>query len=86
MTFTNILSIAKQNEFVPRKMQIYSISDYDVLILHTSNDISGITMESITSISTNDVYHSFYYEYNVQYPLNIKNRNSFLQEPEIALL
>ena len=79
--FSNILSIAKQNEFVDRKMKIYSISDYDNVLMYDSG--KEIFFNKIISISTSQNYNSFLYEYNVNYPLNIKNKNAFLQELEI---
>ena len=82
--FSNILSIAKQNEFVDRTMYFYSLSNYNNLFVHESNT-SSFPMEKIIPINTcvdTDI-NSFTCSYNTQYPLNIKNRNSFLQEMEV---
>lgn len=84
--FSNILSIAKQNEFVDRTMYFYSLSDYENLFVHESST-NSFPMEKVIPINANfdkDI-NSFTCSYNTQYPLNIKNRNSFLQEMEVSL-
>ena len=81
LQFSNILSIAKQNEFVDRKMKIYCLSDYDSVLMIESG--KEIFFKKITAINNSQEYNSFVYEYNINYPLNIKNRNAFLQEIEL---
>jgi hypothetical protein len=79
--FSNILSIAKQNEFVARTMKIFSFSDCSQL--HIQPD--DIDMNKIVPIHhTWEQGNAFTYDYTIQYPLNIKNRNDFLKEMEIV--
>ena len=82
LKFSNILSIAKQNEFTDRKIRVFALSDYDNIILY--KDGKEILFKRITPISLTHDYNAFLYEYNVKYPLNIKNRNAFLQELELG--
>ena len=79
--FSNILSIAKQNEFVPRIMNIFSYSDESNL--HIIKD--DIDMNQITPF--HNIWESgngFMYNYQIDYPMNIKNRNDILEEIEIV--
>jgi hypothetical protein len=79
--FSNILSIAKQNEFVPREMKIFSYSDFENL--HLIKD--DIDMNKIIPFhNTWEKGNGFTYYYQINYPLNIKNRNDFLEEIEIV--
>ena len=81
MQFSNILSIAKQNEFVPRTMNIFSYSDESNLhIIKDDIDMNQIT--PFHNIWENG--NGFMYNYQIDYPLNIKNRNDFLEEIEIV--
>jgi hypothetical protein len=79
--FSNILSLAKQNEFVPRTMKIFSFSDKEKLSILPEE----VSMNKIIPINnTWEKANAFNYEYEIQYPLNIKNKNNFLEEKEIV--
>ena len=81
MTFETLLMQAIQYEKTERTMYIFSVSDKDSL------SVGGITnkwkeMQPITSLSgtPDKIRNSFMLQYNYQYPLNIKNRITYLQD------
>ena len=62
-----------------RIMKIYTSADKGKDILHVSYDSKTETMEKITDISySSEDSNSFYYEYPIEYDINIKNLNKYL--------
>jgi hypothetical protein len=80
-SFETLLSQTYLFSTTPRTMYVFAINDYDTL------SVSGIDarlhkLQSIPSISgtPNNVRNSYMIRYVYDFPLNIKNRNTYLKE------
>jgi hypothetical protein len=63
-------------------MKIYSLSDLESVFTYQNG--KEIYFDKHVSFSNAEYYNAFGYEYSIKYPLNIKNKNAFLQELEIT--
>lgn len=78
--FENILINASSYKSVKRNMIVMSTSDYDQLYVYgISND--KLQMNHIDQLNSDVDYkdNSFILTYNMNWPLNIKNRNTYLE-------
>ena len=80
-SFDMLLSKAYLYDTVERDMYIFSISDFDKLYCGGYDNVYH-QMQSITSLSgiVNDDRKGYAFKYSYQYPLNIKNRNLYLND------
>ena len=85
MAFENILQQAYLYETTQRTMYIFSISDDEKLYVGGIDD-KYRQMEQIPSISgtPSKVRNSFMLSYNYLYPLNIKNRSTYLLDLRVS--
>ena len=79
-SFETLLSQTYLYKTVPRKMLIFSVSDYENLYVF-GIDSKQHRMKKIPSLSCNvgDSKNSYMIQYMFDYPLNIKNRNTYLK-------
>lgn len=78
-SFENLLSQTYLYDTVPRKMLIFSLSDYDNLYVFGINSKIH-RMKQIPSLSGDPTTrNSYMIQYIYDYPLNIKNRNAYLK-------
>ena len=85
MAFENVLQQAYLYETTQRTMYIFSISDDEKLYVGGIDD-KYRQMEQIPSISgtPSKVRNSFMLSYNYLYPLNIKNRSTYLLDLRVS--